>query len=179
MTRLYIISITIALAIGCAGGYWLGMSSRHSEQSLPATTHTQSTTHTSESKSDNVSLLEQTEELHPIDKMVADVVNEYGACTATALVYAKAQGLWDEEMNTSYLKLMKEFPPELQMQLRLTQRAWIKFRDQQYKLLRMFYTQYHPTGTMWVSEKAYGRMIITKRRASDFAGMDWSIHYCP
>jgi uncharacterized protein YecT (DUF1311 family) len=129
------------------------------------------------STSDQVS--ELGEEVHPIDKMVAEAENEYGACNRTALVYAEAARLWEEEMNVSYQKLMGELAPELQDQLRNTQRTWIAFRDAESQFLVSLSANEHPDGTMWRSERAHGIMNLSKRRAEDLSVLEWSLHWCP
>ena len=176
MNRYAIVSIIIAASAGMAGGYWLGLKGSSREgASLPATMCPPASVKPTEEPSP----APPQQPLHPIDQMVTEAAAEYGASSYTAAVHAKAEGLWDQEMNVSYQSLMKTFPVELQGQLRTTQRAWITFRDEQKLLLESFYDHYRPDGTMWMSDHAANDMIITKRRAEDLSLLSWAMDFCP
>jgi uncharacterized protein YecT (DUF1311 family) len=176
MNRYAIAMIVVAAAIGMAGGYWLGLKSPSRESaSSPITMRPP----TPAEPAEEPSLAPLQQPPHAIDQMVAEAAEEYGASSYTAAVHAKAEGLWDQEMNASYQNLMKAFPTELQGQLRTTQRAWITFRDEQKLLLESFYDHYRPNGTLWMSDHAANDMIITKRRAEDLSLLSWAKDFCP
>ena len=176
MTRKGFLLVLVALFVGGASGYWVRAA--NSSQAFQISVKPQTAPSAVAPRPASRPSTEPSEKVNAIEKMVAEAENEHGASTGTAFVYAQAMGLWDQEMNGSYQKLMKEFTPELQEQLKVTQRSWMKFRDNQSQLLELFYTHYFPDGSMWKSEHAQSNMIITKRRAEDLRGFNESMHEC-
>ena len=103
--------------------------------------------------------------------MVAEAERKYPGSRALAGTYRRATVLWDTEMNRQYKALMGRLPKSLQDQLRSTQRAWITFRDEQMRCLRMYYRNEYgdddSMGTVFLASRAWETMLITKRRTED------------
>lgn len=69
---------------------------------------------------------------------------------------------WDKELNRSYSKLMKQLPEEEKKTLRLSQRAWLKFRDHEYDNIANIYS--HMEGTMYRPMHVESRTRILRER---------------
>lgn len=76
---------------------------------------------------------------------------------------------WDTLLNTAYRALLAKLPEKGRESLRASQRAWLTFRDAEYKTLDgVFSTR---EGTMYLPIAADARMRITKHRASELASL--------
>lgn len=76
---------------------------------------------------------------------------------------------WDHELQTVYSDLMSKLNEEGKKSLREAQRAWIKFRDTEFKWLDTFYSKVD--GTMWLVIHASDRGAIVKARVMQLKGM--------
>lgn len=103
---------------------------------------------------------------HPLDRQLEQATDGLGPSTATAAVYAEYAAKWDAELNRVYRLLLAELSPNEQTQLREAQRAWLKSRDADGRVIDALYS---PDGrsvpTMIVSAHAYARMNLTRERA--------------
>lgn len=75
----------------------------------------------------------------------------------------QAHQMWDGEMNTVYKNLMTKLPMKGQADLKASQRAWIAFRDREYKFMDTMFGQMD--GTMYLPMHADAGMRLTKERA--------------
>lgn len=105
------------------------------------------------------------ESSHPLDRQLEQATDGLGPSTATAAIYAEYEARWDAELNRTYRLLLAELTPSEQAALRESQRAWVKSRDSDVRLIDVFY---RPSGrsvpTMYVSAHAYARMNLNRER---------------
>ena len=70
--------------------------------------------------------------------------------------------MWDAEMNKAYNKLLNLLGPTKSHALRESQRAWIMFRDQEFRAIDDIYSLLQ--GTMYVPAQEYSRLRLVKER---------------
>ena len=70
--------------------------------------------------------------------------------------------MWDAEMNKAYDKLLNFLGPTKSQALRESQRAWIMFRDQEFRAIGDIYSLLQ--GTMYVPAQEYSRLRLVKER---------------
>ena len=100
---------------------------------------------------------------HPIDKAL-EICTEKNphtggmvSCTETA--YKK----WDQELNKNYQTLMSKLKPAGKQLLRAAQLSWIRYRDNEFKLIDSIYDDI--PGTMYIPMRVDEKMQIVKQRA--------------
>jgi uncharacterized protein YecT (DUF1311 family) len=76
---------------------------------------------------------------------------------------AGATRAWDRRMNAAYATLIKCLPAEAGQRLRLSQRAWLAFRDADAQAQTAFYATRQ--GTMYVPMQASSETVVTRDRA--------------
>ena len=101
--------------------------------------------------------------VNPIDKAL-DACTEKNPSTAgmvecTEIAYKK----WDQELNKNYQALLRKLKPADKQVLISSQRSWIAFRDNEFKLIDSLYDQLQ--GTMYIPMRYDARMEIVKHRA--------------
>ncbi len=75
-------------------------------------------------------------EPHVIDIWFAEEMDKTGGITVNIRdVQAEAYSRWDKELNLVYGELLKKLDGESKKQLKEAQRAWIAFRDAEFKLI--------------------------------------------
>ncbi len=103
---------------------------------------------------------------HPLDRQLEQATDGLGPSAATAAIYAEYEAKWDAELNRVYRLLLAELSLGEQTALREAQRAWLKSRDADGRIIDALYC---PDGravsTMFVSAHAYARMNLTRERA--------------
>lgn len=103
---------------------------------------------------------------HPLDRQLEQATDGLGPIAATAAIYAEYEAKWDAELNRVYRLLLAELSPGEQTALREAQRAWVKSRDADGRVIDALYC---PEGrsvpTMIVSAHTYARMNLTRERA--------------
>jgi uncharacterized protein YecT (DUF1311 family) len=82
----------------------------------------------------------------------------------TEIAYKK----WDQQLNKNYQALLRKLKPADKQVLIASQRSWIAFRDNEFKLIDSLYDQLQ--GTMYIPMRYDERMQIVKRRALTLAG---------
>jgi len=85
-----------------------------------------------------------------LDRCLNDPAN--GSTAGQTECEAAATGDYDRRMNAAYATLMHELPREAAQQLRLSQRAWLAFRDSEAKARDALYETRQ--GTMYVPMQA-------------------------
>jgi len=100
---------------------------------------------------------------HPIDKAY-DACTEKNPTTGGLVECAEiAYKKWDLELNKNYRALLRKLKPADKQVLITSQRTWIAFRDNEFKLIDTLYDQLQ--GTMYIPMRYDERMQIVKRRA--------------
>jgi uncharacterized protein YecT (DUF1311 family) len=74
---------------------------------------------------------------------------------------------WDTELNRVYKELMSKLAPKEQGTLKESQIAWLKQRDETFKLLQIIYAK--KDGTMFLTMKAADRVDIVQKRAMELS----------
>lgn len=74
---------------------------------------------------------------------------------------------WDAELNRVYKELMNRLTLEEQGTLRESQKAWLKQRDETFKLLQIIYAK--KDGTMYLTMKAADRVDIVQKRTRELS----------
>jgi uncharacterized protein YecT (DUF1311 family) len=87
----------------------------------------------------------------------------HGSTAGQIECQARAMRAWDQRMNAAYSTLMKRLPAETGQRLRLSQRAWLAFRDADAQARTAFYATRQ--GTMYVPMQAASETAVTRDRA--------------
>ncbi len=98
-----------------------------------------------------------------LDECLAKDASTAGTLTCLGQAYAK----WDAELNATYQKLFAKLPADGQSALRESQRAWIKFRDQEFLFLDRLYGLMD--GTMYQTMRAADRVEVVRKRALELS----------
>ena len=105
---------------------------------------------------------------HPLDGEIEKCMNDDPSTQGTIQCANMGKKKWDGELNRAYNELMKLLPKEGQALLRTAQRAWIPWRDSEYKLLGGVYLTIYNNldgGTMWLVANAIAEMDVVRERA--------------
>lgn len=96
-----------------------------------------------------------------LDRCLNDPAN--GSTAGQTECEAAATGDYDRRMNAAYATLMHELQREAAQQLRLSQRAWLAFRDSEAKARDALYETRQ--GTMYVPMQAADATNVIRDRA--------------
>lgn len=110
-----------------------------------------------------ITVLGQEESKHPIDKALEACIDKNGSTAGMVECTDKAYAAWDKELNKNYGALMQGLKPKQKETLRLAQLEWIKFRDQEFKLIDSIYDTLE--GTMYIPMRIDSRMEVIRKRA--------------
>lgn len=105
------------------------------------------------------------QEKHPIDKYLESEIAKDSTTAGMANASVKAREKWDAEMNKYYNLLMSISDEKSKMILRTAQRAWIDYRDKEFKNIDNIFGQLQ--GTMYIPMASQSKTEIVKRRAMD------------
>ena len=99
---------------------------------------------------------------HPIDKKLTEcIAKDYSTAGMSNCTY-EAQDNWDTEMNKYYKLLLEVLREEEKELLRQAQKAWLKFRDAEFEVIKTIY----PTdATVFSNIRSADSMAIVKDRA--------------
>jgi uncharacterized protein YecT (DUF1311 family) len=104
------------------------------------------------------------EKVHPIDKWTAQCEKNSKSTADSVDCHEQAYKKWDAELNKQYKLLSAELTPAERKNLQATQLQWIKFRDQELKLIDDMYNN-HKEGSMYAPMQAASRARIVRERA--------------
>jgi uncharacterized protein YecT (DUF1311 family) len=112
---------------------------------------------------------EESKKQHPIDKWLDDCMAKPDGQSTMGMVECTNQAYekWDKELNKVYKELMNNLPSDEQKVLKDAQKAWLKYRDEEFKLLDKLYS--HKEGTMYLPMHAYSRLAIIRERSLKLA----------
>ncbi|MEZ4524539.1 MAG: lysozyme inhibitor LprI family protein [Desulfobacterales bacterium] len=106
-----------------------------------------------------------TGESHPIDReMYACMDRDPSTANMINCIHVAAEK-WDGELNRVYQDLRERLKPEAQKSLTEAQRAWIAYRDLEFKNIQGLYAGFE--GTVYHPMRAESRMQITKNRVME------------
>ncbi len=100
---------------------------------------------------------------HPIDRALGECIEKDWSTAGMKNCTYKAQDSWDKELNKNYNALMKELDPEEKEVLKSSQKKWLEFRDNEYKVIDAVYSKLQ--GTMYITMRVGERLDIVKQRA--------------
>lgn len=101
---------------------------------------------------------------HPIDIWLQQVLEKDYTTADMRVAINKASGMWDKEMNQIYTTLMARLNKDQQASLKEAQRAWLKFRDSEGKVIAGIVSS--KEGTMWQLIASNYSMELVRTRAS-------------
>ena len=104
----------------------------------------------------------------PLDAQIARLLAKDDSTAGQMQAYDKGIDLWDREMNRVYGELMKQLSPAGREALKVSQRAWLAWRDAQARLIQETYgraagTMYRPMATAHVMETVKARTLQLRR----------------
>lgn len=103
---------------------------------------------------------------HPLEVAMDKCMEEDPSTRGVSNCAADFKEKWDDELNRAYKELMGMMPKEGQDLLRNAQRAWIPWRDNEFKLLKGVYDTIieNSGGSMFVTVWAIADMEVVKKR---------------
>jgi len=104
---------------------------------------------------------------HPIDQWLSDCMAKDPSTQGMLLCLEEGYRRWDAELNRVYKELMSRLAPKEQGTLKESQIAWLKQRDETFKLLQIIYAK--KDGTMFLTMKAADRVDIVQKRALELS----------
>jgi uncharacterized protein YecT (DUF1311 family) len=107
------------------------------------------------------------EKRHPIDMRLDECLKKDPSTAGMLECLGKAYTSWDAELNAIYKKLLASLPAEGQNALRESQRAWLKYRDQEFLLLEKLYGLME--GSMYQTMQAADRVDFVRKRALELS----------
>ncbi|HEV7861009.1 MAG TPA: lysozyme inhibitor LprI family protein [Pyrinomonadaceae bacterium] len=107
--------------------------------------------------------LAQQETVYPIDKALEACTDKNPSTNGTIQCTARAQEMWDKELNRNYNSLMGQLNPQGKLSLKAAQLDWLKYRDTEFKLIDNLYSNLQ--GTMYLPMLAWDQMSVVKKRA--------------
>jgi uncharacterized protein YecT (DUF1311 family) len=105
----------------------------------------------------------QQETVYPIDKALEACTDKNPSTNGEIQCTARAQEMWDKELNRNYNSLMGQLNPQGKQALKAAQLDWLKYRDTEFKLIDSLYSNLQ--GTMYLPMLAWDQMSIVKKRA--------------
>ena len=113
-----------------------------------------------------IAVAEETKD--PIDVQIERLTDKDGSTAGQMQAFDKGIELWDREMNRVYGELMKQLSPAGREALKVSQRAWLAWRDAQAKLIQETYgraagTMYRPMASAHVMETVKARTLQLRR----------------
>mgnify|MGYP000892639646 FL=1 len=113
-------------------------------------------------------VLGQEKPKHPIDKWLDECLTKDESTAGMLKCADEAYKKWDVELNKVYKELLGVLDTDSQKRLKESQRAWLKFRDDEFKLLESFYSK--KEGTMFLPMHAFDKIDIIKNRVQELNG---------
>jgi len=106
---------------------------------------------------------------HPIDQRLSECMEKDPSTQGMLLCLDEAYRKWDAELNRAYQELISRLTPDERTVLRESQRAWLKQRDEMFKLLDAIYGR--KEGTMFLTMRAADRVEAVQKRAFELLGV--------
>lgn len=100
---------------------------------------------------------------HPIEILQEQCQEKNITTMGTVECTQLAAKRWDSELNFAYSSLQKQVKPEAKESLKLAQRQWLKYRDEQSKAIQAVYRE--RDGTIWYNQSAQNILEITREQA--------------
>ena len=107
----------------------------------------------------------QEEKKHPIDVKIDAMIEKDGSTHGQIRAMEEGYKLWDAELNRVYKKFYGGLSATGKSRLQVSQRAWLIFRDAEFKLLSAIFDKLE--GTMYLPMRVASRVELVKRRAQE------------
>jgi uncharacterized protein YecT (DUF1311 family) len=104
---------------------------------------------------------------HPIDTWLEACTAKDQSTAGQIACLGQAYEKWDAELNRVYKELTAKLPEAGRPVLRTAQLAWLKFRDEEFKLLDALYDPLD--GSMYRLMKTADRVDLIRKRALEIA----------
>lgn len=107
--------------------------------------------------------------VHPIDKWFSQAMKKALSTVEQREVYGQAYKRWDAELNRAYTELQAKLPPDAKEKLKVSQRAWLAWRDKESPVQDaiLFSKQ---SGTLALIVRDQLGLDILRQRALDLEG---------
>jgi uncharacterized protein YecT (DUF1311 family) len=99
---------------------------------------------------------------HPIDRSLNACLEKNLSTQGMNQCLGQAYDAWDKELNRVYNELARKLQPAARAALKTAQLEWLKFRDEEFKLIESIYQGFE--GTMYIPMQSNSRMEIIKKR---------------
>lgn len=100
-----------------------------------------------------------------LDTRLANCQQQAVSTLANVHCYDVASAAWDAELNTQYRLLLTGQSPAAQEALKVSQRAWVSYRDSYFQAMNRYYQQQQ--GTVWGIVAAESKLNVIKEKARD------------
>ncbi len=87
-----------------------------------------------------------------------------------------ARNEWDKELNKYYKLLMSNLPKEAKEDLKLAQKNWVTYRDNEFKFILKYYYEVKE-GNMWFAVSEERKMDLVKYRALELINYYETLEY--
>lgn len=108
------------------------------------------------------------EKKYPIDVWLEKAIAKDSTNVGMRRATVTAEQMWDKQMNKTYAELMKRLTPEEKATLVRSQKAWLAFRDAEFKTITQIHS--HKQGTMYRVMAVGDAYDIVKSRALQLGG---------
>lgn len=102
-------------------------------------------------------------ERHQIDRELVACQEKAPSTAGMVSCDSRARKQWDAEMNAAYRAVLRYLDATGQRDMRASQRAWLAFRDKEYKTITSVHNRLR--GTLWVPIQASRLTELTRARA--------------
>lgn len=103
------------------------------------------------------------QEKHPIDQIAYNKLQQAFSNADMINAEKEAYDQWDQLLNIVYTEAEKQMQPATFSALRESQRAWLKYRDEELKVInQLYYAELQ--GTMWYAPAAAARKRLVRAR---------------
>jgi uncharacterized protein YecT (DUF1311 family) len=102
------------------------------------------------------------EKEHLIDKVLKNCLERHYSTMETVQCLDQAYTSWDKELNRVYKLLEKQLQPADKQILKRAQLDWLKYRDNEFKVINMVYSQLQ--GTMYIPVSVDRKIEVVKKR---------------
>jgi uncharacterized protein YecT (DUF1311 family) len=99
---------------------------------------------------------------HPIDRSLNACLEKNVSTQGMNQCLGQAYDAWDKELNRVYNELARKLSPAARAALKTAQLEWLKFRDEEFKLIESIYQSFE--GTMYIPMQSNSRVQVVKSR---------------
>jgi uncharacterized protein YecT (DUF1311 family) len=101
----------------------------------------------------------------PLDDALQTCKNNANSTLETADCYQKATQAWDKMLNVQYQALLSGQSEAFKQKMKISQRGWIKYKEDYFSAMESFYQQQQ--GTIWGLVAAESKLNVIRDKALD------------